>query len=282
MSLRLARALFRVVAHPWVHARSAWFRRVHQARPPHDVIARRDGVRLKVRSNSVFADAWLGRWGFEAGEQRALRALLAPGQRVLDVGANVGLYTVIMARAVGPAGHVWSFEPSPATAARLQENVRLNRLQNVTVAAAAVGETEGEVELLEFPDGQDVYNSVGARERPAEGVRAVRGVRVPAVTLDAYAAREGIKRVSVLKVDVEGAEERVLRGAVGLLRRSPGVVVLAEMYEPGAAQCGCSTAGAVELMASLGFGAAWVQPDGSIGAARRADGATEYAIFRRG
>ncbi len=281
MILRIIRATLRLALHPGAAVRQAWFRHRHQARPPHDVVARRSGVTLKVRSNSVFADAWLGRWGFEAAEQRALRGLLAPGQRALDVGANVGLYTVIMARAVGPTGHVWSFEPAPATAGLLRANVGLNRLRNVTVAAVAAGDSEGEAELLEFPDGMDVYNSVGAGVRPAERVSAVRSVRVPAVTLDGYAAREGIRRIDVLKVDVEGAEERVLRGAVGLLRRSPGIVVLAEMYEPSAAQCGCSSAGAAAFMASLGFRVDWVQPDGSIGPARRGGDATEYAVFRR-
>ncbi|HEX9841452.1 MAG TPA: FkbM family methyltransferase, partial [bacterium] len=69
---------------------------------------------------------------WEPCETEAFRAALRPGRAVLDVGANVGHYTLVAARAVGPRGHVWAFEPAPRPFAALTANVRLNGLRNVT------------------------------------------------------------------------------------------------------------------------------------------------------
>lgn len=132
---------------------------------------------------------------------RAVRA----GDVVADVGAYIGLYALALAQRVGPSGTVYAFEPNPHAMAVLERNLHLNpALANVRPRRCAVGSRPG---MLPF---------VGNRESESRLVgEEVRGTTlVPVVTLDAEFAAE---RVDVLKIDVEGFEEHVLRGARGLL-----------------------------------------------------------------
>jgi hypothetical protein len=72
-------------------------------------------------------------------------------------------------------------------------------------------------------------------------------------SLDAFADGQNIKQVDFMKIDVEGAEERVVRGAERLLSRSPGARLLIELYEPSAVQCGCSVSGLIAFLGGMGF-----------------------------
>ena len=154
---------------------------------------------------------------FEASETEALCRLARPGTTAVDAGANVGVFTVPLAKSVGAAGHVLAFEPSSETAGRLAENLRRNGLENVKTVQAALGRTSGQAALSVRDD--SAYASVDF------GSTAT-GVVVPVERLDDVWEREGNPEVSVLKVDVEGSELDVLSGASQVLRNSrPAVLV---------------------------------------------------------
>lgn len=162
---------------------------------------------------------------FGAYEERLLawvRAYLRPGMTFVDAGAHVGQYTVTAARAVGPKGRVHAFEPGRANFERLEKNIALNGFQNVKANRLALDETPGEVELFEPSSGNTGENSL-YRFSPE-----MRCVRVPSVSLDDYLASKhdwGTDRVSLVKIDVQGAEERVVRGArETLIRDRPAIV----------------------------------------------------------
>ena len=160
---------------------------------------------------------------FEAAEIEVLRRLARPGTTVVDAGANVGVITVPLALAVGTEGRVLAFEPSPATVELLRENVLRNGLQNVTIVEAALGDNRGVAALVLEDD--SAYNSIaGAAPKGA-------GTEVPVERLDDVWNEAGRPEVSVVKVDVEGAELEVLVGAVELLR-SCRPAVLVEAAEP--------------------------------------------------
>ena len=138
-----------------------------------------------------------------------LLPLLEPGGCVLDVGANIGTSAVAFARAVGPTGKVFAFEPQPAVYNVLCANLALNGLRNVTPYPYAVGRQQG-VAYLPPVDYAEPGNygavSLAGGETPEEvGIVPLDGLGFPPVTL--------------LKVDVEGGENDVVQGALGLIDR---------------------------------------------------------------
>ena len=158
---------------------------------------------------------------FEAAETNLLRRLARPGTTAVDAGANVGLFTIPLALAVGAEGRVLAVEPALETVARLRENLRRNNLENVTVVEAALGAERGAATLVLAED--SAYNSTVSMQAIGAEVRVER--------LDDVWEEAGRPDVSVLKIDVEGAEVDVLTGAAELLRSSrPAVLV--EASEP--------------------------------------------------
>lgn len=242
----------RIVARCRRRARRAMWQWLHAKREPHELMLRCGGATVRIASNSALA-RYLYEGSFESTMQDYLIRCLRPGMRVLDIGANVGVYTTQFARAVGESGHVYAFEPAPQTAARLRANISLNQLANVTVVTKALADREGTAEFHLFPDGEDVYNSLGAAWRPKEGIRATQVIEVETITLDAFARQEGLSSVDLVKLDVEGAEEAVIRGGTSLLRASPQALVVVELYEPSAAQCGSSVEATVRVLRSLDY-----------------------------
>jgi len=144
-------------------------------------------------------------------EIRFVRRWLKPGMRAMDVGANVGVYTVAMARAVGGSGHVWAFEPTPATAECLQHSLDANEFDNVTLVRAAVSERAGS---MDFSLSRHAEENAAARM----GGVSEEVLRVAAVTLDQMAADRGCTNIDLVKLDVEGHEFEVIRGAAAFLR----------------------------------------------------------------
>jgi 16S rRNA C967 or C1407 C5-methylase (RsmB/RsmF family) len=138
-------------------ARRTLWQWLHAKRAPHDLIVRCGSAAVRVSSSSALA-RYLYEGSFETTMQDYLIRGLRPGMRVLDIGANIGVYTTQFARAVGESGHVYAFEPAPQTAERLRDNIDLNRLRNVTLVTKALADREGTAEFHLFPEGEDVYN----------------------------------------------------------------------------------------------------------------------------
>jgi FkbM family methyltransferase len=190
-------------------------------RPPAGFETRRPGggtVFVHYGEEAGLVSLLLG--GYEKSESEALCALALPGSVAVDVGANIGMYTIPLASAVGPRGTVLAFEPFSVNVARLRENVDRNGLTNVEMHRLALGARSGEVVLHLAAD--SLYHST---EWVPHGSTAGT-VSVPMAALDAVWRERGAPPVSVLKVDVEGAEPGVLRGARELLNTCrPAILV---------------------------------------------------------
>lgn len=151
-----------------------------------------------------------------------LRRWLQPGSVALDVGANVGTYSIPLARIVGARGRVVAFEPNRPTRACLRHNLRLNSIRNVTVVPCAVGETAGRQGLVVTEK-----NAGEVHLAPAGSAEGREGVRV--TTLDQEVKRLRLPAVDYIKLDIEGYELAALRGATEILRNSPRLVVQTEI-----------------------------------------------------
>jgi FkbM family methyltransferase len=200
------------------------------------------GLRLRCYpdSNSASNVIYFGE-RFDVDELTFLERYLRPGDRFIDVGANIGTYTLAAASLVGPTGHVDAFEPFPRAAARLHENLRLNRLGNVAVHELAIAGYDGTAEFLaDF----DVSNAIKSDSDRAGGV-----VHVETKTLD-DALTSGY---AMAKLDVEGIECEALRGARRLLRRADPPVWQIEVLDHQLRKFGCSTRELLDLFATYGF-----------------------------
>lgn len=164
-----------------------------------------DGGRLRCYPNSTASNAVIYFGLPDWDEMQFLRAILRPGDGFLDVGANVGVYSIYAHTLVGAEGRVLAFEPDPTNAIRLRENFELNGLSAEDVHEVALAEAAG---TCRFDVGQDSTGGVVPEDR-RDGVE-VRCARLDAIVDDPSA-------FTVAKVDVEGFELEVLKGATTLL-----------------------------------------------------------------
>jgi FkbM family methyltransferase len=161
---------------------------------------------------------------YEPATLRLMTEYLRQGDVVMDVGANIGLMSLHAARLVGPEGRVWSFEPSPFILERLQENIALNGFENVISAInVALGDRSEVREVFRYPG-----VNLGRTSLIHSGGGVADG-KVAVDTVDHVVSANGIDEVRFLKVDVEGFELQVLRGAQSLLKSAAPPILCVEM-----------------------------------------------------
>jgi len=180
-----------------------------------------------------------------------LDAYLRPGMTYFDIGAHFGQYVLVAAKRVGPAGSVHAFEPTSKTYAQLETNLRLNNFPWVVANHNAVYDQVSEMELKLCVEGKGEFNSLGKPMRPDEEV--VGTERVSAITLDSYCLDKNIQKIDLMKIDVEGAELNVLRGARGLLGNGEITVIVCEFNESTTTNMGYSTRELRAEVEALGF-----------------------------
>jgi FkbM family methyltransferase len=174
-------------------------------------------------------DDYVGRSAFYLGElDRKItwicKRIVRPGDVVLDIGANIGMVSVWLAKLVGPAGIVHAFEPNPLLCERLVAAIGRNGLSNLKLHPFALGSVAGELSLC-IPDGNAGAASVVMHRDPARS----RTITVPVQRLADVARQEGIGSIRFIKLDVELFEAEVLEGARELFERSRPESILFEM-----------------------------------------------------
>ena len=159
---------------------------------------------------------------FDPTERAILKAHLSPGCTFIDIGANIGAYSLFVAAFAGPSARIVAVEPQPDVFDRLSYNIALNPFHTVKAVACAVADKAGELTLFVDPRnrGESSLKIVGTNE----GAQ----IRVPAVTLLDLVRSEGLTRIDAVKLDVEGAEDLILepffREAPESLR--PGLILV--------------------------------------------------------
>lgn len=162
---------------------------------------------------------------FEGDILRAALSQLNEGDTFFDIGGHFGQYTVAAALKVGPRGLVHVFEPGPIQDGYLRKNIALNGLENVIVANLALSDAPGEL-ALHTPSFSDIGKS-----QLVDPDTDSEAVRVPVTTLDAYCEERAIERIDVMKVDVEGAEFGVFKGAARVMRDLPPRAIFYESVD---------------------------------------------------
>ena len=138
-------------------------------------------------------------------EIKFLRRLLQPGEKVIDIGANYGVYALSMARTVGPRGCVWAFEPASTTAQLLSEGISINGYSQIILERSALSSSCG-VAQLSLNDNSELNALI--RDKPSTSASET----VPLVTLDECLQRHGWHEMEFMKIDAEGEEANILKG----------------------------------------------------------------------
>jgi len=174
-------------------------------------------VSLNCHSRSVL-ESWVYLMGFydELSTIQGYAKYVCPGSTAIDVGANVGAHTLSLSSMVGPYGQVHAYEPRASIVDRLKVNLKLNQAGNVVVRAVGVGQKRGQIP---FNEGSNDFNQgVGHFDPDSK-------VLIPITSLDEDLSRlEG--QVSFIKIDVEGYELQVIRGAREVLAKHRPAIVL--------------------------------------------------------
>lgn len=184
---------------------------------PHEFVAEiGDGVMIKVRlDRSEEILAWTRTFNPD-DEVEVFLSRLKEGFVVLDIGANVGLISLLTAKKVGKTGRVYAFEPVPDIFVRLQENIALNGFNNIEPVPLALSSQRGMATISISHDGaSSLFRRVSDEF-----------IEVPTERLDDFVEREGIERVDAIKLDVEGAELHVIRGADKTIRRFKPIMMV--------------------------------------------------------
>lgn len=217
------------------------------------------GLRLFVDLSDHVIGWGVIRGKYERREINFMQRMVRPGQTVLDVGAHIGLFTVIAANLVGPEGKVYSFEPLEQQRSLLERSVRDNGfIDRVVVEPAAVSDQPG-VGQMNVPD--YTVNSGGAHllglESEAQPGHVAK--KVPLIQLDEYPLR---RPVNFIKIDIEGAEPLALRGASRLLR-GDRPVVLSEVHPAQLSRvCGYTPERFISEMQTYGYDSYSLDEDG--------------------
>lgn len=187
---------------------------------------------------------------YEPIEAYLFTQLLKPGYTVIDAGANAGQYTLLAATAVGDSGSVHSFEPVPATFARLERAVIENCLKNVVINRVALWHEETTLHLG-VPEGHTETSNAGTYSVRA-GDDSVSQVEAPALRLDTYVAQKGLNRVDLIKMDIEGGEPAAIAGALQTLERF-GPTILMEICPDLLTESGSSVEAFWNQLSGLGY-----------------------------
>lgn len=185
---------------------------------------------------------------FEEQETDYLRRTVGADWTCVDIGANVGYFTMLLAQAAH-GGKVHAFEPLPLNVALLKASTEINGFTNVHMNECAVSDADGMVSFSQAAD--SAYSSMLDTSRKPVS----RLIRVAAVRLDDYLDREGILKIDFLKADVEGAEGLVLGGATRLLdddKRKPRLILM-ELYEDNLKTFGTSVGAVLAMLARYGY-----------------------------
>jgi len=206
---------------------------------------------------------------YEPNEFFFLSKVLRRGMTFVDVGANEGLYALFAAPRVGPTGVVLAIEPSGREFARLEDNIRLNRLRNVATFRLALFSHPGSGELA-IAEGQHSGQNVLGRAIPNPQVRCQGVERVELKRLDDLLGEVGVPRLDFLKADAEGAEKHVLAGG----ERSIGThrpLLQVEMNEAALVAQGSSREDLFDMLRSWDYRVYRFDESGALAPAENAD-----------
>lgn len=184
------------------------------------------------------------------------RRLLSPGMCVLDIGANIGFFSMLSAHLIGPGGHVMAVEPNPRNVRLLEASRRQNGFANITVLQVAAGRDNGLLAL------NTSYSNGTTASLPPDVAAVLAAETVPSIRLDALL--QEARRLELIKIDVEGAEYPALQGCEATIRAHRPTII--SEFSPGLMPgiAGIDGPGYLSWLVELGYSLSVICPDGAL------------------
>jgi FkbM family methyltransferase len=176
---------------------------------------------LRVFANETLGDACVEKGYHGHNDVAILDFLLQPGSTFVDIGANIGWYTVLVSKIKQDQCNIVAFEPSTDNCQLLQENCHLNEVANVTILTQAVSDHDGVVDFYINPEncGDHSVSPQTYQRCFVPDPRAAAPISVPSITLDSYFDDDSFSRVGLIKMDIQGHEPRALQGCMQRLHQ---------------------------------------------------------------
>lgn len=229
------------------------------------------GMSIKLYPKGQIAEC-LYRSNFEHDDIELVITYLKAGMNVLDIGANIGIYSIIADKIVGATGHVWAFEPSTETHNRLLANLALNKASSVESVKIALSDVvEATLTLKRDPGYKDgerylsIRNEAISRELgELSDLGDDENVRVTTLDHFMHAEDRGSPKIDFIKMDVEGVEFSVLRGAHNILTENPDIIIFFECTWQGCELSGHKISDVFVYLRELGFKLFGWHPDSKV------------------
>ena len=184
---------------------------------------------------------------YEEVEAKIMEEKIKTGNIVVDIGANIGLHTLNMARIVGNTGQVFAFEPDPSNFKILEKNVKINNYQNIILEQRAVGDKHERTTL--YQSDHPGMHRIFPQTKQAKGQ-----VKVELISLDKYFIDSNLAdRINFIKIDVEGMEFGVLKGMKNILKNNKNIKILFEFVPKDTMEAGFIPIELLNYLTSNGF-----------------------------
>ncbi|MCX6719014.1 MAG: FkbM family methyltransferase [Candidatus Taylorbacteria bacterium] len=190
---------------------------------------------------------------FEKTEIDLFRRCLKPGMTVVDIGANIGYYTVIAAKNIGSNGKLFAYEPENRNYSFLEKNIGINKLTNVIPFKIGISDKKGTNKLYLDDDNKGRHSFVFNEDKSA--------ISIETDTLDESLRRYGSPTIDIIKIDIEGAEFLALQGMKETIKRSPNLIIFSELYPKGMRKLGGDPRKYLENLVESGFSLSIIDGD---------------------
>lgn len=208
-----------------------------------------DGLLIKLYKDSDFSREIYD--GFEISDLQFMQKILKHGDFFIDAGANIGLFSLFASKLVGKNGKVFSFEPTAITYKRFLENCALNNIENIQAENIGLSENDGQLFLNISENGLDAWNTFASQSH----IQFRKGENVPVKKLDNYIKEKAIdfSKIKFIKIDVEGWEIPVIKGAKDLLLANDKIVLMVEFTQKNSIAAGFDCYKLYDEVTALGY-----------------------------
>lgn len=214
----------------------------------------RRGINYKLDLHD-YVDWWLF-WGIKEESRGKLYGLLKVGDTAIDIGTNMGETLMSFSKLVGIHGNVHGFEPDTINHTRCTENLRLNDFKNITLNKLGLGNTAGEFRIkVDTPTNRGGNRITDQNDKNSEVIQII--------TLDQYVLDKNISKIDLIKIDVEGFEFNVLKGAENTISKY-GPVLFIELDDVNLKQQKASAKMLVKFLADKGYKITNAEDDSSV------------------
>lgn len=171
-----------------------------------------------------------------------IKGKILPGMTVIDIGANIGFYSILFSKLVGESGCVYAFEPDEENFEKLKKNTR--NFKNITIVKAAIVEKDGKIKLYRS-------NKLNVDHQTYDSGEGRTYKEVDGICLDNYFQKDF--RINMIKIDIQGYDYFAIKGTKEIIRRSNGLMIIGELWPYGLCKAGVSHTEYISMLKDLGF-----------------------------